>query len=145
MTDTYTYDGPAPHVLLNTWRPAPNSKGKERDTETGNDDFGARYYTSRFGRWLSADWSSVPVPVPYANLTNPQTLNLYSMVSDDPESFADLDGHCYPWCTVAIGAVIGGAGGAIAEYASEKWHHEETNGSKIWKPGTDGTFSNARR
>ena len=58
-----------------------------------NDDFGARYYSNRFGRWLSADWSSVPVPVPYANLTNPQTLNLYSMVADDPESFADLDGH----------------------------------------------------
>jgi hypothetical protein len=35
----------------------------------------------------------VPVPVPYANLSNPQTLNLYAMVSDDPESFADLDGH----------------------------------------------------
>lgn len=32
--------------------------------------------------------------MPYANLTNPQTLNLYSMVADDPESFADLDGHC---------------------------------------------------
>src|SRR5271157_2127062 len=47
----------------------------------------------RFGRWLSADWSAVPVPVPYANLTNPQTLNLYAMVADDPESFADLDGH----------------------------------------------------
>ena len=37
--------------------------------------------------------SSTPVPVPYANLSNPQTLNLYAMVSDDPESFADLDGH----------------------------------------------------
>jgi RHS repeat-associated protein len=68
-------------------------EGKERDAETGNDDFGARYYSNRFGRWLSADWSSVPVAVPYANLTNPQTLNLYSMVADDPESFADLDGH----------------------------------------------------
>ena len=68
-------------------------EGKERDTETGNDDFGARYYSNRFGRWLSADWSSTPVAVPYANLTNPQTLNLYAMVSDDPESFADLDGH----------------------------------------------------
>lgn len=68
-------------------------EGKERDTETGNDDFGARYYTWRFGRWLSSDWSAVPVAVPYANLNNPQTLNLYSMVSDDPESFADLDGH----------------------------------------------------
>jgi hypothetical protein len=31
--------------------------------------------------------------VPYANLTNPQTLNLYAMVGDNPESFADLDGH----------------------------------------------------
>jgi RHS repeat-associated protein len=69
-------------------------EGKERDTETGNDDFGARYYTSRLGRWLSADWSAVPAPVPYANLTNPQTLNLYAMVSDNPETFADLDGHC---------------------------------------------------
>jgi RHS repeat-associated protein len=68
-------------------------EGKERDTETGNDDFGARYYSNRLGRWLSSDWSAVPVAVPYANLTNPQTLNLYSIVSDDPESFADLDGH----------------------------------------------------
>ncbi len=68
-------------------------EGKERDSESGNDDFGARYYSWRFGRWLSADWSSVPVAVPYANLTNPQTLNLYAMVADDPESFADLVGH----------------------------------------------------
>ncbi len=75
-------------------------EGKERDTETGNDDFGARYYASRLGRWLSADWSAIPEPVPYANLTNPQTLNLYAMVSDNPETFADLDGHWtapYEW------------------------------------------------
>jgi RHS repeat-associated protein len=79
--------------------PAQNNykfEGKERDTVTSNDDFGARSYSWRFGRWLSADWSAVPVPVPYANLTNPQTLNLYSMVADDPESFADLDGHQGP-------------------------------------------------
>ena len=68
-------------------------EGKERDSETQNDDFGARYYSWRVGRWLSADWSSVPAPVPYANLANPQTLNLYAMVSDNPETFADLDGH----------------------------------------------------
>jgi RHS repeat-associated protein len=68
-------------------------EGKERDTETLNDDFGARYYSWRLGRWLSADWSAVPEPVPYANLANPQTLNLYTMVRDNPESFADLDGH----------------------------------------------------
>jgi hypothetical protein len=43
--------------------------------------------------WLSPDWSAIPAPVPYANLTNPQTLNLYAMVHDNPETFADLDGH----------------------------------------------------
>ena len=68
-------------------------EGKERDSETNNDDFGARYYSPSFGRWTSPDWSAIPAPVPYANLTNPQTLNLYSMVSDNPETFADLDGH----------------------------------------------------
>jgi hypothetical protein len=31
--------------------------------------------------------------VPYANLNNPQTLNLYALVADNPETFADLDGH----------------------------------------------------
>ncbi|MGH9736306.1 MAG: hypothetical protein ACRD8A_17175 [Candidatus Acidiferrales bacterium] len=35
----------------------------------------------------------MPSPVPYANLTNPQTLNLYAIVSDNPETFADLTGH----------------------------------------------------
>lgn len=66
--------------------------GKERDDDN-LDNFGARQYTSQFGRWMSPDWSAIPAPVPYANLSNPQTLNLYAMVHDNPESFADLDGH----------------------------------------------------
>lgn len=78
---------------VNTCSPVYKFEGKERDAETQNDDFDAREYSWRFGRWLSSDWSAVPVAVPYANLTNPQTLNLYAMVHDDPESFADLDGH----------------------------------------------------
>ncbi len=68
-------------------------EGKERDAESGLDDFGARYYSSALGRFVSADWSAIPVPVPYANLTNPQTLNLYAIVHDNPETFVDLDGH----------------------------------------------------
>jgi len=67
--------------------------GKERDWESNLDNFGARYYSSQLGRFMSADWSAIPEPVPYANLTNPQTLNLYAMVRDNPETFADLDGH----------------------------------------------------
>ena len=91
--DFYPYGGERPPYTDTCTQNYYKFEGKERDAETGNDDFGARYFSNRFGRWLSADWSNVPVPVPYANLGNPQTLNLYSMVADDPESFADLDGH----------------------------------------------------
>jgi RHS repeat-associated protein len=92
--DFYPYGGE--RVVTSTCPQNYKFEGKERDTATGNDDFGARYYTSRLGRWLSSDWSAVPIAVPYANMANPQTLNLYAMVSDNPETFADLDGH---WCS----------------------------------------------
>jgi RHS repeat-associated protein len=73
--------------------------GKERDTESGNDYFGARYYESGLGRWVSPDWSESPESVPYADFADPQSLNLYSYVKDDPEIKGDLDGHgCPPVC-----------------------------------------------
>ena len=93
-----------------SWSPLFKFEGKQRDNYTSNDDFGARYYSNRWGRWLSADWSNVPVAVPYANLTNPQTLNLYSMVADDPESFADLDGHNATWASLATFMATGCGG-----------------------------------
>jgi RHS repeat-associated protein len=71
--------------------------GKKRDTETGLDYFGARYYSNGLGRWISADWSATPVPVPYADFADPQTLNLYQFVGGNPASKADADGHC-DWC-----------------------------------------------
>jgi RHS repeat-associated protein len=67
--------------------------GKERDAESGNDYFGARYYASSMGRWLSPDWSAKYEPVPYAKLDNPQTLNLYAYVLNNPLSKTDPDGH----------------------------------------------------
>jgi len=74
--------------------------GKHRDTETNLDDFPARYYSSTQGRWLSPDWDTKPVSVPYAILGDPQTLNLYSYVGGDPTNHADPDGHFWlcPWC-----------------------------------------------
>jgi len=66
---------------------------KERDTESGNDYFGARYYTSLMGRFMSPDWSAKVEPVPYAKLTNPQSLNLFAFVGNNPLSHVDADGH----------------------------------------------------
>jgi len=71
--------------------------GKERDAESGNDYFGARYYASSMGRWLSPDFSESPAGIPYADIENPQSLNLYGYVFNNPLKNRDPDGHaCDP-------------------------------------------------
>ena len=84
------------------------STGKERDTESGNDYFGARYYSSDAGRFLTPDWSAKVEPVPYAKLDDPQTLNLYSYVGNNPLARADADGHCGVGDCVLVGGVLVG-------------------------------------
>ncbi|MGH9596299.1 MAG: RHS repeat-associated core domain-containing protein, partial [Edaphobacter sp.] len=67
--------------------------GKERDAESGLDYFGARYYASTMGRFMSPDWAAKAEPVPYSKLDNPQTLNLYAYVGNNPLSRVDPTGH----------------------------------------------------
>jgi len=71
--------------------------GKERDAESGNDYFGARYYSSAMGRFMSPDWSAKEDPVPYADLEDPQSLNLYLYMQNNPLGGVDADGHLPPW------------------------------------------------
>jgi RHS repeat-associated protein len=66
---------------------------KERDTESGNDYFFARYYSSALGRFTTPDWSTKDDPVPYAQMDDPQSLNLYAYVRNNPVIHVDLDGH----------------------------------------------------
>ncbi|MGB6974361.1 MAG: RHS repeat-associated core domain-containing protein [Terracidiphilus sp.] len=67
--------------------------GKERDPESGLDNFGARYYVNNLGRFMSPDWDAKPTAVPYASFGDPQTLNLYSYVENTPLNRVDADGH----------------------------------------------------
>jgi len=67
--------------------------GKERDAESGLDNFGARYDSSTLGRFMTPDWAAKPTTVPYASFGDPQTLNLYSYVENAPVNRADADGH----------------------------------------------------
>jgi RHS repeat-associated protein len=67
--------------------------GKERDSESGLDNFGARFYTSSIGRFMTPDWAARATTVPYAVFGDPQTLNLYSYVENGPINRADADGH----------------------------------------------------
>jgi RHS repeat-associated protein len=67
--------------------------GKERDTESGNDYFEARYYASSTGRMISPD----PSGLYYADPSNPQSLNLYSYVLNNPLTYTDPSGEECVW------------------------------------------------
>ena len=91
--------------------------GKERDTESGNDYFGARYYSSAMGRFMSPDWSAKEDPIPYAKLDDPQSLNLYRYVLDNPMASIDTDGHCCNLSEAFQSEVMLGTGGNIGGLA----------------------------
>jgi RHS repeat-associated protein len=86
--------------------------GKERDAESGLDYFGARYYASNMGRFMSPDWSASIQPVPYAKLGDPQSLNLYGYMLNSPLGGVDSDGH-------ACSSLIGTAGSSYCHRARE--------------------------
>ncbi len=84
--------------------------GKERDAETGLDFFLARYYSSAQARFTSPDefkggivdvFSGRDIEtntaLPYADITDPQTLNKYGYVRNNPMRYTDPDGHCGSW------------------------------------------------
>ncbi len=63
--------------------------GKERDQESGNDYFGARYYASSMGRFMSPD-PGTPTPL---HLLNPQRWNMCSYGLNNPFSYTDSTGR----------------------------------------------------
>jgi len=124
---------------------------KERDSESGLDYFGARYYSNGLGRFISADWSATPIPVPYAEFGDPQSLNLYSYVRNVPTTKLDADGHC-PWCPAVerileeaaespegrviaenAGKVVAGIGGGIAA----GWAASSNFAKDAWQDGIE--------
>jgi RHS repeat-associated protein len=80
--------------------------GKERDTESGLDYFGARYYGSNMGRFMSPD----PIKITEDRVANPSTLNLYEYAANNPLKYVAPDGqditYFYDQASIAGHAVI---------------------------------------
>ena len=69
--------------------------GKERDSESGLDNFGARYDSSSLGRFMSPDPDNASA---FEYLDDPQSWNGYAYGRDNPILYIDSDGERYTVC-----------------------------------------------
>lgn len=99
--------------------------GKERDdTESGLDEFGARYYASSMGRNMSID------PAFESEILElPQTWNRYSYVYNRPLFATDPDGRCRP----CVGAIIGGVVEGGWNLGSQLYNNGGSPGDVNWR------------
>jgi len=83
--DFYPYGGE--RVITNTCPQNYKFTAKERDSESGLDYFGARYFSAAQGRFTSPD----PM-MASAKASDPQTWNRYSYALNNPLRYVDPDG-----------------------------------------------------
>ena len=80
--------------------------GKDRDSESNLDDFGARYYSSQIGRFMSVDPGNAG-----ADPSLPQSWNMYTYALGNPLGIVDPDGM--DPCVTAQGAASPAEGSEI--------------------------------
>lgn len=80
------------------------------------------------GRWLSPDWSAKEEPVPYAKLGNPQSLNLYDYMLNNPLGGVDADGHDFILLNDPKAAYGEGHNAALVGNDKEGWTYYSANG-----------------
>lgn len=90
--------------------------GKERDTETGLDYFGARYYGNRIGRFTTVD----PAKASPTALADPQQWNRYAYARCNPLRYLDpkgaileLTGDDREEALTLLKGSVGGQGGSL--------------------------------
>ncbi len=108
------FDASKTHIAIglqaaeSTTRIRSRCTGKERDAESGLDYFGARYYASNLGRFMSPDSTA------YSGLRNPQSWNLYAYTLNNPLRYVDPTGHTVE-CKTDAAACLSAAQGAVVK------------------------------
>jgi len=106
-------------ALYGTDSPRQRFTGKERDTETGLDYFGARYLSAAQGRFTTVD----PVTITPERMADPQQLNAYAYVRNNPLRLIDPTGEelkCTDTSTTAASLACMGKMQEIAGDAADR-------------------------
>ncbi|HEY6387040.1 MAG TPA: RHS repeat-associated core domain-containing protein [Candidatus Acidoferrum sp.] len=124
--------------------------GKERDAESGLDNFGARYNSSNLGRFMSPDPAGLLAQKP----AYPQSWNLYAYAYNNPLILVDPGLDCVYANNAANGVEsidhdsdseeCGGAVGTwVPGYVDENWAHFNNNTGMFQVGSVDGAGANA--
>lgn len=112
--------------------------GKERDSESGLDYFGARHYASSMGRFMSVD------PAFESEILElPQTWNRYSYVYNRPLFATDPDGKCPPCVGAIIGGVVEGGWNLGSQVFSNGGHVSDVNWKEVGANALGGAVAGA--
>jgi len=96
-------------------------------------------WSHEMGRFLSPDWSDKPEAVPYADLENPQSLNLYGYAGNNPLRRTDPDGHC-----TVDGETHGGLWCFAHALGLVETQHEQANDLRTFYSGVIFTGSDGK-
>lgn len=99
LVESTTYD-PWGEVKIGGTQSKFQYTGQEKDSETGLNYYNARYYDPHIRRFTQPD-SVIP------NVYNPQDLNRYSYVRNNPLRYTDPTGHCIgPLLAICLAGII---------------------------------------
>jgi RHS repeat-associated protein len=133
MPIDFTYDC-TPQFVHPTYK----FTGKQRDGESGNDYFNARYCASNMGRFLSPDPS-----MEGAILELPQTWNKYSYEYNRPLFGTDPDGRCPPCIGAIVGGVVEGGYDLGKQFVNSGYTFSGTNWGEVGANAAGGAVAGA--
>lgn len=100
--EAYSPYGDIQKTWVNEFNPTFKYSGKERDTDTGFDYFGARYYSNKCYRWISTD------PIITESVEYPHEMNLYAFTKNNPVTYYDPDGRSVNYAGIGVGEALYG-------------------------------------
>jgi RHS repeat-associated protein len=110
--------------------------GKERDSETGLDYFGARYNASNMGRFMSPDPGQ---DSGFEHMDDPQSWNGYAYARNNPLTVTDPDGRNYVVCDGAGKNCANLSDSQYDEYRKQNQNQTVTASGAIYQNNDDGS------